>query len=411
MVVYIININYETTQKVGAYLRPFIDKTIDVYVYEELLSSYEWNSIKKALDDASGLTSTHFNIIKNFIVKNTGLVITPWADTHESILENPDKQKLVFCMCSHSPLKDGIHSPSSSDNCAHVASLNAKNTWNVWRPNTIIAITHASQPRFISIAQSFVDNLCDNTCSPNLEIVQSILECKKIITNGESTYALLILTQPELLEAIRIRQWLITHNTKVVFIGELTNELQNKLAQFSIPYAELHPYYDVFTAYCNTVNIDKIWPLRRQIVDIKPPVASSHWKRTGSVIILKEHHISTWDHYKKYNPKTIVNYYTHTGETSTIQIQDSTSWTDVEEYIGSFNGLFNMYPIYQKSKGDEAHNKFKYIVIFNEHEVTLPLLPQLKTGDFIEIPGTLEHAELLVSESKFIYANKIKMID
>ena len=43
--------------------------------------------------------------------------------------------------------------------------------------------------------------------------------------------------------------------------------------------------------------------------------------------------------------------------------------------------------------------------------MTLPLLPQLKTGDFIEIPGTLEHAELLVSDSKFIYANKIKMID
>ena len=408
VLVYIICLKTETIQKIRSqtigFQKPFPNTTIDIHVYKELLTSYEWNSIKSALEDASHITSTTFNINTDFIITNTSLVITPWSEMTQSSIENKNNHKTVFCMCSHAPIENGIHSPSSNDECAHVAAVNAKSQWGAWRPTSILAITHASQPRYVSIAQSFVDNICDHESSPNLEVTECIKDSKKFITQGDGLHALLIMTQPELITALEQRKWFTAHNTKLIFIGELNDNLQKMLDEFSIPYAELHPYHDVFSAYCNAVNIEEIWRRRRQQPAVTEHVAFTPWKKIGTAIVLNDNHISSWDNYDLKNIKTSNTYYTHTGEVDTIPIQEKT--TD-DTRVGCLNGKFKLFPIYQK----QSHQKkFQYIIVMNNHNFPLPLLPQLKTGDFVEIPGTLEHAKIILSENTFIHTNKLQML-
>lgn len=403
---------FHSVQTVGLTVKP----DVQIYVYEDLLTSDEWISIEQAINDASELTSTSFSVITDYNIKeNTnGVIITPWRNLTECTFEKPVSSELIYTMCSHNPFYDGIHSSGSFDMCALRASINSKANWNTWRPDIIVAVTHASKPRYIHIAQSFSENVCDQGCAPTLEIVESVQESKKHITSGESNFALLLLTRKALEDAIQDKKWFMNHNTKLVFIGELDDSTLLKIKEASIPFAELFPYHDMFNAYCSICNISNSKKYRHPTVEKEVSQKFSPWKNIGIVIILKNKNIATWDHYLATNIGKNSNYVSHTGEIKTVEIKDGKKIMNKteEEYDGCFNGSFINLSLYQKVKNDTKRNKYNYVVAMKDGtHVSLPEMSQLKTGDFIQLPGTMEHAEVLLFDSKFVYSsNKSKFI-
>ena len=364
-----------------------------IYVYPEFVSGLEWPNAHAAFVAAASLTGTTFEVATDFVVRGDGVVISPWDRTADAshFGESAEREDalLAFTMCAHgSMLPGGLRCPSSYDGCAQAAANAAVAAWGEWRPDALVALTHASTRRWRSVADDFA--ACLGASPPAVEVVTGVAEARRCVSAGEhASYALLVCGAESAEAVLENRAWFLSRNTKCLFIGELNDRLAMRLREAGVPYAEHRVYSDCFTAYMFALNARELRrhrPLPARSAVVAPTAVDSapgSLRPVGCVIVMRGRDISEWDRNGRLSPGDETVYFDASGRKQTRSVAATPSER------GAASGSFLRFPLLGRRC---RSGSVSYAVDCGGTTVHLQALPQLHSGDLVELPGTLEHA-------------------
>lgn len=359
-----------------------------VYAYPELLSSAEWTRARAAFEAASSLTGRRFEVITDFTLRGDGVAITPWARDADASMFSGPSAAVAFTMCAHGALLPGsIRCPSSYDSCAAIAAEAAISAWGAWRPAALVAITHASTERWQSVAADFASRTCGAT---DLKVTTDVESARRIVASGEhESYGLLVFGSEAIGPVLEKRAWLLSRNCKCVYFGEVDEARAAALRDAAVPFAEHRVYSDCFTAFCFALNVRELRRHRPLPARENAPAAArpEGWRAVGVVIVARGRDISAWDRYGSRSPGDLTSYYDWRGQSCERAVEGTTE-------RGELSGGFVRLRLSERPCADKSGLRAYAVHAPDVHP--LPPLPPLRTGDVVELPGTLEHAQVLL---------------